>query len=295
MFIITPNQITINTRHPQNTQSRLYSCFNNPESTTNTTAGRQYTYHSYLQSFDSEQEGFPEGERMCRAKCRIDYKEKFSKLKFKCHYVNENLLIQTKDGLERNKFFESLENIHKPCYLETHLKFEQSLSNMNFSEGSKRMMNVPNAGGSSNVSEIISFEFLKLYCQAELEKTEMEINYFPYGSKITDYSVKIGNEVFGVSVTRAFDFRGSEYYTESAATHLLQKKLNGIYWSSKNVVKSDEWKKQILHVFVPDDVSAKIVKRAYKKLKSREKGNSIILVTVIDSPSIFYEKSNFTF
>jgi hypothetical protein len=225
----------------------------------------------------------------------VECKEKLSKFQLKCHHVNDNLLIQSKDFMDRNRFHESLENVYKPCYLETHLKFEMALSKMNFDEGSVRMMNVPNAGGSSNVSEIISFEFLKLYCQAKLEKTEMEITYYPFGSKITDYSVTIGGEVFGVSVTRAFDFRGSEFYTESAATHLLRKKLNGIYWSSKNVISRDSWKKQILHTFVPDERSAKIVKSAYKKLKSSEKGNSILLVTIIDSKAIFCEKQNFKF
>jgi hypothetical protein len=122
-------------------------------------------------------------------------------------------------------------------------------------------------------------------------KTEMEIEYFPLGSKITDYSVIINDKKIGVSVTRAMSYYGDENYTVENAKFLLIKKLNGIFWSSSNVIKRDKWEKQILHVFCPSESIAKKVKVAYKQLKSYHKGNTIILITIANnSKDLFFEK-----
>jgi len=213
---------------------------------------------------------------------------------FNVHILTSNLLIQI--GFDdRLKFSSSLQNIFRPGCIMTKIKLQRDLLKMKFSEGCVKMISLPNAGGSSMISEILSFEFLQAFCKAQLCKTEMEIRYYPHGSKITDYSVMIDDEIFGISVTRAFDFRGSENYTEKAAKHLLKKKLNGIYWSSKNVVQEHKWKKQILHTFCPDNHSARIVKRAYRAMKGEERGNSILLITVCGSSVIFTEKQKFSF
>jgi hypothetical protein len=208
--------------------------------------------------------------------------------------LTENLLIQTKFE-DKLRLESCLDNIYLPGLIVTRLKFQKELLKMKFSEGCLKMMSIPNAGGSSLISEVISFEMLQAFCKARLCKTEMEIFYFPSGSKITDYSVCINDEIYGVSVTRAFNFRGSEFFTETAAKHLLKKKLNGIYWSSKNVVKEHKWKKQILHTFCPDTTSANVVKNAYRTLKSEERGNSILLITICTNKSIFNERQNFQF
>jgi len=218
--------------------------------------------------------------------------EKVKRDTYQVHILNDNLLIQTSFE-DRQKFQSCLNNFFRPGLVTSRVKFQKDLLNMNFSKGCLKMMSIPNAGGSSLISEVISFEFLKNFCNAELCKTEMEIEYFPHGSKITDYSVMIDGEIYGVSVTRAFDFRGSMFYTEKAAHHLLTKKLNGIYWSSKNVVKEHKWKKQILHTFCPDRDSAEVVKKAYRGLKNR--GNSILLITVCGNPLVFKERANFRF
>jgi hypothetical protein len=54
----------------------------------------------------------------------------------------------------------------------------------------------------------------------------MELEYFPYGSKITDYSVRCFGRSIGVSVTRAMKFRG--VFTIEDGVALLTKKLNGV-------------------------------------------------------------------
>ena len=105
--------------------------------------------------------------------------------------------------------------------------------------GSQRVMDTPNAGGSSVWSEAISFEVLSFMCSAALHKTEMEIEYMP-GSKITDYSVKVLGRDLGVSVTRAMKFskKDDTTFTEEDAHKLLSKKLRGVNESTKGVVSS---------------------------------------------------------
>jgi len=213
---------------------------------------------------------------------------------FQVHILSENLLIQTRFD-DRSKFNACLDNFYRPGLVMTRTKFQRELLKMDFSTGCLKMMSIPNAGGSSLISEVLSFEFLKSFCKAELCKTEMEIEYYPQGSKITDYSVQINDEIYGVSVTRAFNFRGTQFFTVKAARHLLIKKLNGIYWSSKNVCKEHKWKKQILHCFVPDSASGEIVREAYGQMKSEDRGNSILLVTISTNQMIFKEKSGFSF
>ena len=60
----------------------------------------------------------------------------------------------------------------------------------------------------------------------------MEIEYWPEGSKKTDYSVMLYGRPIGVSVTRAMKFKG--VFTEEDARVLLYKKLFGILVSSAN-------------------------------------------------------------
>jgi hypothetical protein len=118
----------------------------------------------------------------------------------------------------------------------------------------------------------------------------MEIEYYPFGSKITDYTITIDDKIIGISVTRAMNYRGDDYFTVENATILLKKKLEGVYWSSKNVLKQYKWKKQILHIFCQSKKVAKKVKIAYNQLKSEIKGNTIILITINNDENLFFEK-----
>ena len=92
--------------------------------------------------------------------------------------------------------------------------------------GSKRMLEVPNAGGNSVWSEALSMELLNNMYGAQLERTEMELEYEWQNCKITDYSVKMFGRTIGVSVTRALKFNG--IFSEEDAFTLLKKKLEGI-------------------------------------------------------------------
>lgn len=127
-------------------------------------------------------------------------------------------------------------------YFELNKGYTKEMISLN--AGSQRIMNTPNAGGSSVWSEAVSFEVLSFLCRAVLHATEMEIEYMP-GSKITDYSVKVQGRDLGVSVTRAMKFskKGDAVFTEEDAYKLLSKKLNGVIESTKGVVSLQHFEK----------------------------------------------------
>ncbi|TPP65652.1 hypothetical protein FGIG_10114 [Fasciola gigantica] len=64
---------------------------------------------------------------------------------------------------------------------------QMTFRDLHFSKQAMRMLNTPNAGGSSIVSEVLSFEVISRYLRAKLYKMETEIEYFPKGGPMTDY------------------------------------------------------------------------------------------------------------
>lgn len=154
----------------------------------------------------------------------------------------------------------------------------RSPTEMDLCDGARRIMDEPNAGGSSVWSEVLSLEVLYRMFGAQLLKTEMEIRYAPAGSKKTDYSCVIGHQKLGVSVTRAYKYRG--VYTNEDAALLLHKKLYGVLASSQNVVKRDRWRKQILHVWAQSVHVANIVMEEYQKMSAFLRSNTVVIITI---------------
>jgi len=148
---------------------------------------------------------------------------------------------------------------------------------MALSDGGRRILELPNAGGTSVASEVLSFELARMMWGARLSRTEMELEYFPFGSKITDYSVTVHGAHFGVSVTRAMKFRGT--FTAADARALLVKKLGGVNASSRAVVQ-ETWKKQILHVFAEHAYVADELHAAWLALDADTRSNTLVLCTV---------------
>jgi len=160
------------------------------------------------------------------------------------------------------------------------------LAKMNLCLDAQRIRDLPNAGGTSVASEAMSFEILKRTLQAQLLKTEMELQYFPSNSKITDYAVTMFGLTIGVSVTRAMNFRGK--FTLNDAQRLLTKKLYGVVVSTQNVL--DNFHKQILHVWIRTDKDARVLKAAYHALDQSLKSNTVVMVTVATNAEwIFFE------
>lgn len=151
-------------------------------------------------------------------------------------------------------------------------------SNLVLSSGGRRCLETPNAGGNSVWSEVLSFEILKSSYDAELLRTEMEIEY-RCGSKITDFSVMIRGEHLGVSVTRAMAF-GNKVFDLKEAKRLLKKKLGGVRASTRGVIKAHRWKRQILHILTPSEDMKSTLLEAYGLLRQKVKSDTIILITV---------------
>ena len=122
----------------------------------------------------------------------------------------------------------------------------------------------------------------------KLLHTEMQIDYYPYGSKKTDYIVSIEHPTkrkIAISVTRIMKF--SHIYDENDkildfeyTKHILEKKLSCIYWSNKNVTDKYKWDKQILHVFVKSRKAQKLLRKAYKSISDTKKKGIVIVCTV---------------
>jgi len=145
--------------------------------------------------------------------------------------------------------------------------------------GGQRIKYLPNAGGNSISSEVMSYEVLHLLFKARLSRTEMELEYCPHGSKITDYSVTLpSGEPIGVSVTRAMKFRG--VFDQTDANALLTKKLYGVNASTKAVVQ-ETWKRQVLHVMAENDNVANQLEIAFEKLDPTIKSNTIVIITLV--------------
>jgi len=152
--------------------------------------------------------------------------------------------------------------------------------------GAERIFNLPNAGGNSVMSEVLSCELMSALLGATLLRTEMEIEYMWHGCKITDYSMELCGQATGVSVTRALKFNG--VFTEEDAVHLLKKKLDGVNASTRCVLPEHGWSKQILHVFTEQEYIAEIVARVYHKMSQELKSNTLVMLTVTKNASFVF-------
>lgn len=160
-----------------------------------------------------------------------------------------------------------------------------SRTKMKLSEGARRILKCPNAGGSSEWSEAISFECLQAMIGPSLKLllTEMEIEYKPM-SKIMDFSVSIKGKPMGVSVTRMINFRDLKkkykgIFTFQAVRDLLYKKLYGALLSSQRVCDHHRWEKQCLHIFTTSQTVSEAVITEYYKLDQIFRQNTLVIVT----------------
>lgn len=152
--------------------------------------------------------------------------------------------------------------------------------------GGRRILETPNAGGSSVFSEVFAFEQLARCELAVLLKTEVEIVYDQAG-KITDLAVEVDGVKIGVSVTRAVAFPFGSPYTVEAASMLISRKLSDIQESSANVSAADRWEKQVLAVLAWDEAAADAVGEAWSALDAQVRADSIVIVSVTHGDDLF--------
>jgi hypothetical protein len=186
--------------------------------------------------------------------------------------------MTTQDHMD---FYTALSVESAPCFTAQRFSSKKHFDDIELSDGACAMLNEPNAGGASEMSEAMSFEILRTCFGAQLEKTEMAIEYEWDGwSKKTDYSIRMMKQKFGVSVTRAMKYRG--IFKEHDAMHLLTKKLYGVTMSTRDVLEHDAWTKQLLHIWATDDYIVDVLQAAYNKIDSNLVSNTAVLVTVAD-------------
>nr|CAG4709098.1 unnamed protein product [Naegleria fowleri] len=182
-----------------------------------------------------------------------------------------------------------------------------ALTGNTLSEDSNRILCVPNAGGNSVFSEVLSFELVKMLIESlctsirvSLHKTEMELVY-KEGSKITDMCIALNNtvtnetELMGCSVTRCFNFMNlEEVVSDASIKQLLKKKLSGIIDSTNGVI-GDQWSRQILHIWTSNMQTAQAVQRIFgNEISDELKSNTIVIITVTCAgmECIFKEKGD---
>jgi hypothetical protein len=153
--------------------------------------------------------------------------------------------------------------------------------------GGQHIVAVPNAGGSSVLSEVFAFEWLARCEGATLLKTETEIVYDVVGKK-ADLLVAI-DEPQGrrVSVTRAMTFPFGQPYTLAAATALLDRKLDDLQLATAQVSAADRWSKQMLAILAYDAQHAAMAMTAWNQLDAATRDDTILVVAVTNGDDLF--------
>jgi hypothetical protein len=102
----------------------------------------------------------------------------------------------------------------------------------NLDDQSCQVLCAQNAGGTSEVSEALSYDILyRLFGASDL-KMEMDVTYYPPTSKKTDYVCTMLGKRCSVSVTRAMAYRRA--YTDEDARELIRKKVAGLLVACDN-------------------------------------------------------------
>lgn len=168
---------------------------------------------------------------------------------------------------------------------------EHSVRDLALAADAARLVDEPNAGGDSAPSEALSLEVMRTLFGAQLWQTELEVRYFPYYSKKTDYIMTLRRGAGGlsaeradvaVSVTRAFGFR--EKFTRAAARSLLERKLAAVLDAAGCIIGREgvvEPMRQVLHCFTPSARSAEVLRKAWRQLKRGTRAETALLVTVV--------------
>jgi len=158
-------------------------------------------------------------------------------------------------------------------------------------EGGVRLLETPNAGGSSALSEAFAYEQLARCELASLLKTETEVVYDTEGA-ITDLLAEIDGHKIGVSVTRAFAYPPGTPYSIEAATDLLERKLAGVQEATANVSAQDRWRKQVLAYMSWDDQSTASLDAAWAMVDPALKGDTILVITTTHGEDQFLYVNN---
>jgi hypothetical protein len=174
----------------------------------------------------------------------------------------------------------------RPTFIVNNFVATRARAGLRLSVDARRMLNTPNAGGASALSEALALDVLSAAYGATLDLTEMQIRYW-CTTKITDFSIQLCGVRVGVSVSRACRFRGK--FTVEDAERLLRKKLGGVNESTAHVITPHQWRRQILMIWAQRESIADILAFAYARLPTELRADTLVLVTVArQDPWIFF-------
>jgi hypothetical protein len=126
-------------------------------------------------------------------------------------------------------------------------------------------MEIPNAGGSSDISEALSMQYMHDRLGATGFLAEMEVPYW-IEYKICDYLMILNDEWVGVSVTRAVNYPFDQEYTMEKARTLLERKLYGLIVAKEAVMEDYGFDKCILHVWCYTERAAELIRTVYDEI-----------------------------
>lgn len=134
----------------------------------------------------------------------------------------------------------------------------------------QRAMSISNAGGSSELSEALSMQYMQMLFGVTDFVPEMDVAYY-IEYKMCDYLMrrKEGNFV-GVSVTRAMPFPLESPYTIERARELLARKLYGLVVARNCVAEENPFESAILHIWCYSQEAAAMMRLAHQEIVQKD-------------------------
>jgi len=138
-----------------------------------------------------------------------------------------------------------------------------------FPRSIKKIFDVSNAGGNSELSEALSMYYMKLRFCAKNFISEMEIEYIPHKlnsgnrTQMCDYKMIVNNSNIGVSVTRAIMYPINKNISPEFAKCLLWKKLLGMVIAKRSVTPKYNFDLSIIHIWCRHAEDINIINQTY--------------------------------
>jgi hypothetical protein len=148
--------------------------------------------------------------------------------------------------------------VQETCLLPTFDKLQ-------LTDSIKVFLNVNNAGGSSEISEIVSMYYMQKRYGATHFIPEMSVQY-DTESKICDYLMNINGYKIGVSVTRAILYPFERPINETFTTSLLYRKMTGILLAKRSVAPEHAFHHSMIHIWCRSQSDIDMIKTSYQKI-----------------------------
>lgn len=154
----------------------------------------------------------------------------------------------------------------------------------------ERILTVQNAGGSSEISELLSMYYMSLKFGATGFIPEMEVNY-QFQSSICDYLMTINHQTVGVSVTRGLSYPFNRPISIEFATSLIHKKMIGINIAKRTVSAIHQFELSVIHIWCQSWDDAVIIRDTYMSIIDDDiyglYGHTYVICSICQSECIY--------